>query len=103
MIHEHCRATSAHDAAFDLSDLLNASLQGGDIQDFDTRWDQALLSASEVPKEYVLECLYEMRLRELAWPTRPSPCNSKQRADHGEGAPAHTGANRVPISAWQCG
>ena len=35
--------------------LLSVSSQGDDIQDFDTRWDQALLSASEVPKENVLE------------------------------------------------
>ena len=35
-----------------------------DIQDFDTRRDQAQLSAGEVPKENVLESLYEMKTRE---------------------------------------
>ena len=58
------RATGAHDAALDLSDLFNVSLQGDDIQDFDTRWDQALLPASEVPKENDLESLYTMKTRE---------------------------------------
>ena len=42
MIYDHFRATGAHDAAFDLSDLFNVSLQRGDIQDFETRWDQGL-------------------------------------------------------------
>ena len=41
-IYDHFRATGAHDAALDLSDIFNVSLQGGDMQDFDTMWDQAL-------------------------------------------------------------
>ena len=61
MIYESFRATVAHDAALDLSDLFTDSPQGDDIQDFDKRWDQALLSASEVPKENVLESLYKMK------------------------------------------
>ena len=64
MIYEHFRAIGAHAAALDLSDLFNVSLQGDDIQDFDTRWDQALLSPSEAPKENVPESLYNMRIRE---------------------------------------
>ena len=54
MIYEHFRATGAHEAARDLSDLFNVSLQGDDIQEFGTRWDEALLSAGEVPEEIVL-------------------------------------------------
>ena len=64
MIYDHFRVSGAHDAALDLSALFTVSLQGDDIQDFDTRWDQALLSASEVPKENVLESLYKMKIRE---------------------------------------
>ena len=64
MIYDHFRATGAHDAALDLSDPSNVSLQGHDIQDFGPRWDQALLSASEIRKENVLESLYKMRIRE---------------------------------------
>ena len=60
MIYDHFRAIGAHDASLDLSDLFNVSLQGDDIQDFDTRWDQHLLSASEVPKEKILDSLYKM-------------------------------------------
>ena len=49
MIYDLLRASGAHDAAQDLSDLFNVSLQGDDIQDFDSRWEQAPLSASEIP------------------------------------------------------
>ena len=56
------------------SDLFTVSVQGDDIQDFDTRWDQALSSASETPKENilatseitterVLEALYNLKIR----------------------------------------
>ena len=34
-----------------LSDLFDVSLRRDDIQDFDTRWNEALLSASEVPRK----------------------------------------------------
>ena len=43
---------------------MNVSLKGDDFQDFDTRWDQALLLASEVHKENVLESLFKMKIRE---------------------------------------
>ena len=64
MICEHFRATGAREAAPDLSDPCSVSLQGGDIQDFDSRWDQALSSASEILKANVLECVCNMRVRE---------------------------------------
>ena len=64
IIYQHFRAIGAHEAALDISDLFNVSLQGDDIQDFETRWDQALLSASEVAKENVLESLCKMKICE---------------------------------------
>ena len=42
MIYEYSRVTGAHGAVLDLTDLFSVSLQGDDIQDFDTRRDQAL-------------------------------------------------------------
>ena len=54
-IHVHFRATGAHEAVQGLSDLFNFRLQNDDVQDFDTRWDQPLLAASEIPTEMVLE------------------------------------------------
>ena len=64
MICDHFRASVAHDAALDLSDLFNLCLQGDDIRGFDTRWDQALISVSEVPKENVVESWCKMKIRE---------------------------------------
>ena len=55
MIYEHFRASGAYEAVQGLSDLFNIRLQNDDVQDFDTRWDQALLAASEIPTEMVLE------------------------------------------------
>ena len=62
MIYDHLRATGVYDAAQDLSDLFNVSLQGDDIRDFDTRCDQALLSSSEIPKRGILEGLYKLKI-----------------------------------------
>ena len=57
MTYEHVRATGAHEAALDQSDLFNVSFQEDDMHDFDTRWGQALPSANEVPKAKVVEIL----------------------------------------------
>ena len=64
MIYEHFRVTGSHEAVLDPTELFSVSLQGDDSQDFDTRWDQAPLSTSEMPRDNVLEGLYEMRIRE---------------------------------------
>ena len=64
MISEHFRATGAYDASQGLSDLFNVRLQNDDVQNFNTRWGQALLSASEVPTEMVLEGLYMSKLQD---------------------------------------
>ena len=63
MIHDHFRATGASDAAQDLSDLFNVSLYGNDIQDFDTRWDQALLAANVLGGLYKLETRDSLQLQ----------------------------------------
>ena len=64
MISEYLRVTGAHEAVLHYSDLFRVALHGDDIQDFDTRWDEVLLSVSEVPNESILERLYKMRIRE---------------------------------------
>ena len=65
MIYEHCRATGAFEAVQGLSDLFNIRLENDDVQDFDTRWDQALLAASEIPTEMVLEVYTSQHCRIL--------------------------------------
>ena len=56
--------TGAHEAFLDYSDLFRVTLHGDDVQDFDTRWDEVLLSISQEPTDDILESLYNMRIRE---------------------------------------
>ena len=64
MIYEHFRATGAYEAVQGLSDLFRKRLQKDDVQDFDVRWDQALLSASDMPSDVILEGLYKSKLQD---------------------------------------
>ena len=64
LIYEHFRATGAYEAVQGLSDLFFKRLQNNDVQDFDVRWDQALLSASETLTEMVLEGSYKSTLQD---------------------------------------
>ena len=64
MIYEHFRATGAYQAVQGLSDPFNIRLQNDYVQNFDTRWDQALLTASEIPTEMVLEGLYKSKFQD---------------------------------------
>ena len=63
MIYEHFRATGAYEVVQGLSDLLKKRLQN-DVQDFDVRWDEALLSASDMPSDVILEGLYNSKLQD---------------------------------------
>ena len=64
IIYEHFRATRAYEAVQGLSDLLNIRLQNDGVEDFDVRWDQAVLSASEIPTDVILEGLYKWKLQD---------------------------------------
>ena len=64
MIYDNFRATGAYDAAQDPSNLFHVSLHDDDIQDFDTRLDQALLAASETSTEMVLEGSNKSKLQD---------------------------------------
>ena len=35
-----------------------------DVQEFDTRWDEILLSMTKIPPDVVLVSLYKLRIRE---------------------------------------
>ena len=39
-------------------------MQNDDVQDFDVRWDQALVSASEIPTDVILEGLCKFKLQD---------------------------------------
>ena len=66
MIYEHFRTSGAYEAVEGLSDLFSIRLQNDDVQDFDIRWDQALLSVSEMPSDVILKGLYKSKLQDSA-------------------------------------
>ena len=63
MIYEYFRAGGAYEAVQSVADLLTMSLQNDNVQDFDVRWDHALLTASEMPSDAILEGLYKSKLQ----------------------------------------
>ena len=64
MIYDYFWVTGAHDAVLDYPDLFTITLRNHDVQDFDTRWDENLLSMTKIPTDDVLESLYMLRIRE---------------------------------------
>ena len=66
MIYYYFRVTGAHDTVLDYADLFYVILRDETVQEFDTRWDEVLLSMSKIPSDDVLESLYKLRIRESA-------------------------------------
>ena len=64
MIYEHFRAAEAYEAVKGLSELFGERLQNDDVQDSDVRWDQPLISASDMPSDMILEGLYKSKLQD---------------------------------------
>ena len=64
MVYEDFRAMGAWEAVLGLSDQFSFRLQDDDVQDFDTRWDQAVSAASEIPADTVLEGLCKSKLQD---------------------------------------
>ena len=44
MIFDYFRVTGAHDTVLDNADLFSIALRDGNVQEFDTRWDEVLLT-----------------------------------------------------------
>ena len=63
VICEYFRVTGAHEVVLYYSDLFRIALRGDDVQGFDTRWDEVLLSIQQVPSDDILERLCRMRMR----------------------------------------
>ena len=64
MIYECFHATGACEAVQGLSNLFSVTLQNDDVQDFDVKWDHAVLSVSEMLSEMILEGLYKAKLQD---------------------------------------
>ena len=64
MIYEYFRVTEANDSFENYADLFTISVRNDDIQDFDSKWDEILLSMTQIPSVDILEGLYKLRIRE---------------------------------------
>ena len=56
--------TGANDSVENYADLFTISLRNDDIQEFDSKWDEILLSMTQIPSDDILESLYKLRIRE---------------------------------------
>ena len=66
MINDYFWVIGAHDTVLDYADLFSVTFHDDDVQEFDTRWDEVLLSMSKIPSDDVLASLYKLRIRESA-------------------------------------
>ena len=64
MIYYYFRVIGAHDTVLDYADLFSVTLHDDNIQEFDSRWYEVILSMSNIPSDDVLESLYKLRIRE---------------------------------------
>ena len=77
MIFDYFRVTGAHDTVLDYAALFSITLLNDDVQEFDTRWDEILLSVTKIPIDDFLENLYKSRIRatqnriKMFWPWNP--------------------------------
>ena len=46
MMYDYFRVTGVHDAVLDYADLFSVPLHDNNVQEFDTRWAEVLLSMS---------------------------------------------------------
>ena len=66
MIYDFFGVTGAHDGVLDYADFFSVTLHDDNIQEFDTRWDEVLVSMSQIPSDDIWESLYKLRIRESA-------------------------------------
>ena len=64
MIYEYFRVIGAIDSVENYADLFTVVLRNDDIQEFDTKRDEILLSMTQNPSDDILEILYNLRIRE---------------------------------------
>ena len=64
LIYDYFRVTGVNESVLDYVDLFTAVLRNDAIQEFDTRWDEILLSMEQFPPDDILEGLYKLKTRE---------------------------------------
>ena len=64
LIYEYFQVTEANDSVENYADLFTVVLRNDYIQEFDSKWDEILLSMTQIPSDDILESLYKLRIRE---------------------------------------
>ena len=64
LIYENFGVSEANDSVENYADLFTVVLRNDDIQGFDSKWDEILLSMTQIPSDDILESLYKQRIRE---------------------------------------
>ena len=64
LIYEYFWVTGASDSVENYADLFTNVLRNDEIQEFDSKWDEILLSMTQTPSDDILEGLYKLRIRE---------------------------------------
>ena len=64
LIYEYFRVTGANDSVENYADLFTLVLRNDDIQEVDSKWNEILLSMTQIPSDDILESLYKLRVRE---------------------------------------
>ena len=64
LIYEYFRVTGANDSVDNYADLFTVVLRNDDFQEYDSKWDEILLSMTQIPSDDILERLYKLRIRE---------------------------------------
>ena len=64
LIYDYFRVTGANDSVENYADLFTVVLRNDNVQEFDTKWDEIILSMSQFPADDILEILYKLRIRE---------------------------------------
>ena len=64
LIYEYFRVTGANDSVENYADLFTIALRKDDIQEFDSNWDEIILSMTQIPSDDILESLFTLRIRE---------------------------------------
>ena len=64
LIYEYFRVSGANDSVENYADLFTVVLRNDNVQEFDSKWDENILSMTQIPSDDILENLYKIRIRE---------------------------------------
>ena len=70
LIYEYFWVTGANDSVENYADLFTVVLRNDDIQEFDSKWDEVLLSMTQIPPDDILESMYKLRKNTRVWETQ---------------------------------